>query len=66
MKLGFIGLEDPRSIGSYSGTPYCMAAALKRQGCEISFFLQLTEENAALASLKEQDDPRDNGQAYHL
>jgi glycosyltransferase involved in cell wall biosynthesis len=52
MKLGFIGLEDPRSIGSYSGTPYCMAAALKRQGCEISFFLQLTEENAALASLK--------------
>ena len=45
-------MEDPQNIGSFSGTPYCMAAALKRQGCEISFFLQLTEENAALVSLK--------------
>ena len=45
-------MEDPQSIGSSSGTPYCMAAALKRQGCEISFSLQLTEQNAALVSLK--------------
>ena len=52
MKLGFVGLEDPQSIGSYCGTPYYMAAALKRQGCEISFFLQLREENAVLVSLK--------------
>lgn len=29
-----------------------MAAALKRQGCEISFFLQLKEESATLASFK--------------
>ncbi len=45
-------MEDPQSIGSYSGAPSGMAAALKRQGCEISFFLKLTEENAALVRLK--------------
>jgi glycosyltransferase involved in cell wall biosynthesis len=52
MKLGFVGLEDPQSIRSYSGTPYCMAGALKRQGCEISFFLKLKERDAALVNLK--------------
>ncbi len=45
-------MENPQRVGSYSRTPYCMAAALKRQGCEISFFLQLTEQKATLVGLK--------------
>jgi len=52
MKLGFVGLQDPQSIHSYSGTPYCMAAALKRQGCEIPFFLKLKQQEAALVGVK--------------
>src|ERR1700758_4296864 len=52
MRLGLVGLEDPQSIRSHFGTPYCMAAALKRQGCEISFFLQLAEQNTTLARFK--------------
>src|ERR1700756_4676408 len=52
MRLGLVGLEDPQSIRSHSGTPYYMAAALKRQGCEISFFLQLAEQKRALVNLK--------------
>ena len=52
MKLGLVGLKDPQSIRSYSGTPYCMAAALKRQGCELSFSLQLKEKNATAVKWK--------------
>ncbi len=46
MQIGFVGLEDPQSIWSYSGTPYCMAQALRRQGCDISFSLHLKEKSS--------------------
>lgn len=52
MRLGFVGLDDPQDIRSYSGTPYHMAAALKRQGCEISFFLKLKEEKGRMIKLQ--------------
>ena len=54
MNIGFIGLEDPQSIRSYSGTPYFMSHALIRQGCAISFFLQLKEETGSLVRLKDK------------
>jgi glycosyltransferase involved in cell wall biosynthesis len=54
MRIGFVGLVDPQSIRSYSGTPYCMAQALMRQGCEISFFLQLREQAAALVHARDK------------
>jgi glycosyltransferase involved in cell wall biosynthesis len=54
MHIGFIGLVDPQSIQSYSGTPYFMAHALMRHGCEISFFLQLKEQAAALVHVKDK------------
>ena len=46
MQVGFVGLEDPQGIRSYSGTPYCMAQALQRQGCSISFYLRLEERSS--------------------
>jgi glycosyltransferase involved in cell wall biosynthesis len=54
MRIGFVGLDDPQSIQSYSGTPYYMARALMRQGCEISFFLTLRKENARLVYMRDK------------
>jgi glycosyltransferase involved in cell wall biosynthesis len=54
MRIGLVGLDDPRSIHSYSGTPYFMAQALLRRGCRIAFYLHLTKQNAALIYLKEK------------
>jgi len=47
MHIGFVGLVDPQSIHSYSGTPYFMGQALIRHGCDISFFLHLKEQAAS-------------------
>jgi glycosyltransferase involved in cell wall biosynthesis len=54
MHIGLVGLEDPQSIRSYSGTPYCMTQALMRQGCEISFFLQLSAQDAGLVRARDK------------
>lgn len=54
MKLGFIGLDNPQDIRTYSGTPYFMAAALRRQGCDIPFFLQLKEQQQALVRVQDR------------
>ena len=54
MHIGLVGREDPQSIQSYSGTPYFMSHALMRQGCEISFFLHLREERAALVHARDK------------
>jgi glycosyltransferase involved in cell wall biosynthesis len=52
MRIGLIGLDDPQSIHSYSGTPYFMAQALKRRGCQIAFFLHLRKRDASLLHLR--------------
>jgi len=52
MRLGFVGLQHPHGTHSYYETPFCMAAALKRQGCSIPFALQLKMEDAALVNLR--------------
>lgn len=54
MNIGLVGLEDPQSIHSYSGTPYYMAHALMRQGCDISFFLQFRQQTAALVHARDK------------
>ncbi len=54
MKIGFVGLENPQSIHSYSGTPYCMALALQRHGCEIAFFLHLQKQGRGLVFAKDK------------
>jgi glycosyltransferase involved in cell wall biosynthesis len=54
MRIGLVGLDDPRSIHSYSGTPYFMTQALLRRGCQIAFYLHLTQQNASLLYFKEK------------
>src|ERR1700750_1126701 len=54
MRLGFVGLDDPRDIRSYSGTPFHMAAALERQECEILFYLKLREKKSQLVKLQDK------------
>jgi glycosyltransferase involved in cell wall biosynthesis len=61
MRLGFVGLEHPRSIRPYSGTPYFMSRALRRYGCEIGFYLQLCEESSAFVQIKDKVIRRLNG-----
>ena len=75
MNIGFVGRVDPQSIESYSGTPYFMSHALMRQGCEISFFLELREKSAALVHARNKltrlltgkhiNHERDPGNARH-
>ena len=52
MRIGLVGLDDPKSIHSYSGTPYFLSQALLRRGCQIAFYLHLTQHNAPLIYLK--------------
>lgn len=54
MRIGFVGLDDPQSIQSYSGTPYYMTRALMRLGCEVSFFLKLDKRNASLVHVRDK------------
>lgn len=54
MNIGFIGLVNPQDIRLCSGTPYFMANALMRRGCQISFFLQLRKQEAVLVRLQDK------------
>ena len=37
LKIGLLGFEDPRSVGSYSGTPYHLVHFLREAGHEVRF-----------------------------